>query len=396
MTVKEILSCPILDFIAPVSLNTGEINPYNRERIKNWKTTKEQKTAYYNGLTIKVTNNCYINLEGSLHEHYHGNNYGDYTGEEVLRSISELSSALNLNPGNTILHNLEFGVNIHLPFPVSTFLKSVYSYKGLEPEVRKYNGKGYLKKFILNQYEVKLYDKGKQRSLNIEVLRIEIKTTRMQYLHAKGLRIKTLSDLLNREYYNGLKELLLNVVSSLVIAEPKLKENIYSKNEKRLYNECKNPLYWFSLWEDNQNKYRKRLFQFRQLNEKYGELKIQTTISDLLNNKWEELTKETGTEITHPNNSQKEPSGTDITLQIVCNIPPPSIQKRYCKTCHREITDQRPGSLFCSEQRYGAEAKKCRNRDSNPRNNFQLREKRERERGLLFDTESLLIQRLTL
>ncbi len=39
---------------------------------------------------------------------------------------------------------------------------------------------------------------------------------------------------------------------------------------------------------------------------------------------------------------------------------------------------------------YGADGKKCRNWDSNPRNNFRKRESKLKANGLLFDTEPLL------
>ena len=58
---------------------------------------------------------------------------------------------------------------------------------------------------------------------------------------------------------------------------------------------------------------------------------------------------------------------------------------RRCLTCGRDITDQRTGSVYCSELRYGKDAKRCRNKASNPRNNrLRSLERIERE-PLLFD-----------
>ncbi|HEY8401336.1 MAG TPA: hypothetical protein VIK89_08745 [Cytophagaceae bacterium] len=45
--------------------------------------------------------------------------------------------------------------------------------------------------------------------------------------------------------------------------------------------------------------------------------------------------------------------------------------KRYCKSCGRDISGQKLNSVFCSEKIFGKEAKKCRNKDSNPRNHVK-------------------------
>ena len=158
--VSEILTNPLLDFISPVSITTGEINPMNRERKKLRFSPKVQYKAEMKNITVSVTNGTYINLQGSIHECFHGNNSGDFTFSEVKKAIENICSALNIDSGLTPLHNLEFGVNIILPFPVVTFLDSIYSYKGQRPERIAYSGKGLMIKFFLNQYELKLYDKG--------------------------------------------------------------------------------------------------------------------------------------------------------------------------------------------------------------------------------------------
>ena len=44
---------------------------------------------------------------------------------------------------------------------------------------------------------------------------------------------------------------------------------------------------------------------------------------------------------------------------------------RRCQTCGRALISSSNRAKFCSEQVWGAAAKKCRNTDSNPRNNFK-------------------------
>lgn len=395
-TVTEILNNPLLDFISPVSISTGEINPMNRERKKSNFPPKVQQKADLRGLTVSITNGIHINLQGSIHEYFHGNNSGDFTHGEVKKAIDEICSALRIDSGLTPLHNLEFGVNILLPFPVVTFLNSVYCLKGQRPERKNYSDKGLMVKFIFGHYELKLYDKGTQRGLLENILRVEIKVRRMQYLQAKGVHIKSLSDLMNVSHHAKLKGLLVNAISALVIGEKRIDRATMSSNEKRISKECSNPLYWEDLWESQPSKYRKRLTRFTEINEKYGLLKIQSTVTTLVSQKWDELTSTSGTDITgvvNQNTSAKiqqiSTSGTDITLQIIGKIRTPIIQ-RHCKTCGRDISHQHPRTVFCSEKNYGAEGKKCRNWDSNPRNNFKKRESKHRLNGLLFDTGPLL------
>jgi len=389
--VSEILSNSLLDFISPVSTTTGEINPLNRERKKSKHPPKVQQKADLSGMTVSVTNGTYINLQGSIHEYFHGNNSGDFTFSEVKKAIENICSALNIDSGLTPLHNLEFGVNIVLPFPVVTFLNSIFCLKGQQPERNSHSGKGLTIKFIFGHYELKLYDKGKQRGLNENVLRVEIKVRRMQYLQAKGLPIKVLHDLLNESYHIKLKGLLVNAINSLVISEKRMDRGRMTSNEKRISKDCSNPLYWYNLWEDKPTMYRKRLTRFKEINYKYGLLKIQSKVSTLVGQKWDELTLKSGTDITEVVSQdtsaefqQISTSGTDVTLLIIGNISTPPIQ-RHCKSCGRDISHQHPRSVFCSEKIFGAEGKKCRNWDSNPRNNFRKRESKIKVKGLLFD-----------
>ena len=256
--VSEILANPTLDFTLQVSSTTGEINPMNRERRKTNFPSKVQQKADLAGMTVSVTNGRYINLQGSIHEYFHGNNYGDFTFLEVKKAIENICTTLEIDSGLTPLHNLEFGVNIELPFPVVVFLNSVLTYKGERPERNSYLGKGLMIKFTFSHYELKLYDKGKQRQLKNNILRVEIKVRRMQYLQAKGLPVKVLRDVLSVCIHPKLEGLLVNAINSLVIIENKVNADVMTRNEKRIFKECNNPLYWFDLWERKPTMYRKR------------------------------------------------------------------------------------------------------------------------------------------
>jgi hypothetical protein len=64
-------------------------------------------------------------------------------------------------------------------------------------------------------------------------------------------------------------------------------------------------------------------------------------------------------------------------------LPPAA---RRCHTCGRVLTSTSSRAKFCSELEWGAAAKKCRNADSNPRNNAVATRRRTKSRGpQLFD-----------
>ena len=86
---------------------------------------------------------------------------------------------------------------------------------------------------------------------------------------------------------------------------------------------------------------------------------------ELIKDKWHELTL--------------GERGKNYPLVIDNFIPLPvsTVEEyQFCITCGRDISSQKKGSKFCSEMLYGREAKKCRNRDSNPRNNLKMKQDR--------------------
>jgi predicted nucleic acid-binding Zn ribbon protein len=68
-------------------------------------------------------------------------------------------------------------------------------------------------------------------------------------------------------------------------------------------------------------------------------------------------------------------SKQDYTRNDCSSIGSKEVQQtRYCITCGNDITNQKKGSVFCSEKVFGKDAKKCRNQKSNPENNYKRKE----------------------
>ena len=195
----------------------------------------------------------------------------------------------------------------------------------------------------------------------------------------------------------------------MVIA-PIIKNNSLKEREHRLLRDGQNPKYWKHLKETNPETFKKRLTRFRQLIRKYDLTNLQETVLELIRGKWESLiqisvedlkrvndflikvTPKTFPEITARNDSSSIPHFPHFNpSNSILNRVTIAEENRYCKTCGNDISDQKLGSIFCSERKWGRIGKKCRNRDSNPRNNFLRKEKKERQSGLLFDFSDFLI-----
>jgi hypothetical protein len=81
---------------------------------------------------------------------------------------------------------------------------------------------------------------------------------------------------------------------------------------------------------------------------------------------------------------------TNSSNVVIHSTDPQPSQLRHCKTCGRDISDQRAGSIFCSESKFGKAGKKCRNTDSNPRNNYARALSRIEMQPMLFDHKPFL------
>jgi hypothetical protein len=399
ISTSEILLNQNLEFTTSVNLTTGEIGYCNKERKHGGvRKSKNIKRANFNGLTVKVTNDIHINLEGSLHEFSLGNNYSQFSVNTLRESIQKIERELNITAQDIRLHNLEFGVNIILPFPVELFLDSILSYKGRDPDVLTYKGTGNMRRFTFDQYELKLYDKGLQYSIPGNLLRVEVKVTRMHILQ-KNIEVRTLNDLLRREIYPHLLELLLDPLRVVLMAEYNLPLKNLTTSERRLYKDGNTRTYWKRLVEKNKRQYWKKAKKYRELIDREGTMKIRETVIKLVSETWNklsecsiELADQNGNELTDQDFTNDARINT-YTNKLICTPTnqEQEIELRFCKSCGRDISTQKPGSIFCSESRYGREAKRCRNQDSNPRNYFLRREKIIEERGLLFDINPFLV-----
>ena len=133
--------------------------------------------AVYMGLKFNIRYNK-VRLQGSLHKYRNEgrHNYDDFTSLEVAKVVKELQERFEIDIYKTFLNNVEFGVNVVLPFGVHVVLDNLISYKGKQFERFVDKGISYYQ-CKLSKFIIKIYDKGKQYNLSDNVLRFEIKVT---------------------------------------------------------------------------------------------------------------------------------------------------------------------------------------------------------------------------
>ena len=358
--------------------------------------TKNAKIAEYNGLKfIDKCNRVYI--KGSLHK-YHNNglhNYNDFTLSDLQNVVKDLETRFGLLPENVALENVEFGVNIELPFNPNRVLTNLIMHKS-EPFNRFQTGKGI--ECNHSQYFIKIYDKGAQYGLKKNLLRLEIKAFKMAYFQENGLHISKLSDLLIRENLLSLGEILKRTINEILFTDIKVQNNEGLTDKERLIiANGSNANYWHSLKPDSKSftngnhspdYKRQRKHYYRELNtfektlDKYGsELKplvvqkIGDKLTDLLPKvEFSEPIKK-GDNLTEPQHVE----GTN--LHLVYNVSLSDTKQRQCLICGKDISDRKSNAKFC--------CKKCKNDYTNPllndANNLKKRVKKVCSLPSLFD-----------
>lgn len=291
LSKEELYDNPILSFDGVVNFKSGEIAP-NTYRKRRGSIKRNDMVASYKSLTFSIVKDKHLHFDGSLHQFARGGkNNDDFYLHELHSVLNELHSNFGIDPAKTTLHNLEFGVNINLPFPVKLVLDSILQFKGKAGNRKDFFGGGDMLHFQFRQYELKLYDKRKQQGGSVNLLRVEIKIRKMDFLHSKSIPVYFLSDLLNAEILVKLGNLLFEFISHLLISDDIKESAILSPFEKELLRDGNNPRYWKSLKETNSENYKKRIARYNQLISQYGSNNIKNVLCQLTQDKWNLLTR---------------------------------------------------------------------------------------------------------
>lgn len=296
-------------------IKTGNINiPIQKELdwniSVNEKTgeVKTIKTAEYNGLLfIDKGNRLY--LKGSLHNYFNSgkHNYNDFTYTDLTNTINDLNKRFGIETNKTRLENIEFGVNIELPYNPNRVIDSLVLHKG-EPFNKFTKGRGV--ECNHTQYFIKVYNKGQQFNLKKNLLRVEIKVIKMQYFKGRKIPIKTIDDLLNTATLKTLGELLTQTISETLFTDTRLINNTNLTDKERLtIANGSNPNYWNGLnpnseqfpqgnkdpeYKRQRKNYYKKINRFENLLNKFNS-KMKSEIVKKIGDKFTDLNRAKGT-----------------------------------------------------------------------------------------------------
>lgn len=337
-------------------------------------------------------NEFMIEIKGSLHNYWNnGTNENDFFIYHLLTAIIDFCNILNVNPYHLTIHNLEFGVNIRPQLNASKIIDNIISYKNKLP-IKELKTNKYFIEFEMCEYYFKIYDKGLQ-SKEIwgkdigNVLRIEIKSMTSGFI--ADANIKTLSDLLNIEKLQVLGKKINKLFKYLVFDDHTIKPDLLSKPDHKNYMLFCNPRTWHKNKNIRTSTIVAKENRFRVIVNKYGTLQLDTTIPNLINEKWNELLTPIDGTIAAINDFLQHCKDCGFSY-LEYTKKPNNI--RTCLSCGSDISHQHPRTKFCSAKFVGEQqAHKCRNMNSNPRNNYKNGLKRIMAKGAtLFDLTPFL------
>lgn len=358
---------------------------------KTGQRVNDIRTTHLRGLDLKLKpsiNEGYnLLINGSLHKFHNcgEHNADQFTFAKLLQSIDSLIDILGISADKCLVHGLEIGVNVSLPFSPLRVLKNLVCYRSRPfTQINKRNiSKGL--QCSLTQYRVKVYDKAKQSDIDCgNVLRFEVAVDKMQVLSKYG--IVTLADLQCIGKVKHLIGVLEEALNLIVWTDTTVNLNKLSNREQKQWLYFSNPKTWQQLSKFQKNRSIKK---WGNLLYRYGN---NIDLKAYVVKTWEHLFEQ-NFEAENPQpfyqHFQKSEAEKNATfLPLVCTVKKlrntyekdtssntifylkeviPKQQKRYCLSCGREITNQPKRSIFCSEKLYGKSAKKCRNKSSNKR-----------------------------
>lgn len=323
---------PLLDFYDNINLSTGEIKTTN---YKGQKITP-YKNAFYNGLEFKIYENGTIIINGSLHKHYNSgaHNFNDFNFCAYLGVLNDLKQTFSIDLSNCILKCLEIGLNITPPKPTNEILSHCFLHKTKNFEYRINSDEGKYKQCKHEQYIIKIYNKAlhyksKGFKINTEILRFEIKYTKMERLNKLG--VFNLNDIAKLGFKYFENELITEWQNVLFF------DTSIKTNSSRI-NNYKNPLYWCKLIENNsKTNYYKHKGILKDLTFNNSD-KIQNQITELMKNKIDFLSERGASFDTLNIKSIHTPHNENINLK----------NNNICQVTKVNISMQKDSSILLS------------------------------------------------
>lgn len=249
-------------------------------------------------LKINITDK-YAYIENSIHKFYNiatkgeNQNYDDFNFCDFKLACKMLENKLRIDFDNTYLTRFEFGLNIDLGSNPTDFLDEnilFYNYKTpcYNP---KYKPREKIKKFSLNDYEIKIYNKSEHFRLkeNLKnILRIEIKYKTKKIIQRLG--VFNLKDLQNKDVILNIYADFFNKIKDVIIVDD-YKGSLYmNSNEREDFIKYTNQNYWIDI-NKNLSKNMKNYHKTKLLKmiEKFKLDKMRNTLLMQIQDKFDEL-----------------------------------------------------------------------------------------------------------
>lgn len=366
-----------------------------------------EKPIKIKGLHISPNNKGAFVVRGSLHKYFNNgeHNANDYSMSDFSETLKILYNEIELNPEITPVNGFEFGVNIIPPLNPNSVLNCIILHKTMA-KTKTENG---YKEFVYNNYSFKIYNKSQLTKIEPyqsgDILRIEV-SAKMAHLKPKGVYSKVLSDFLSVDIWERLEKILIETVEEcLIIDLTEIEVNQLSDKLKLKYYQYINPLFWTTLHQDRTKYHRERNRCNKFLNQ-YAASTLKQDIIRLIETKCKELrnisddiaTSQkcnvlTVFEVESKKGEMQQINHLDNTIKRYTTTPETvtPIEGKFCATCGRKIEHPRTGQKYCSAKEVGEnQAHKCRNTESNPRNNTKNSIRRIVSIGLLFELSDIV------
>ena len=266
--INRLSSLPGLDFKCKISKTTGEINEnvlvaeyhFCKIKIKIKNAKSQNPHVLFTGSIHKMWNELNGIKAPNYDEKklYKGFNGNQFTLNNIVEVRTHLEDLFDCKASQMIFQNIEFGVNIILDYNPILFIKGLLYRQNIMFE---FSHRGNSSKVIYCNYLLKIYSKSYQYGMAENVIRIELKTLKMDGLKDKYIviDIKTFEDI---------NENTLDKVSKLLIKRfNEIRHYDYSIDKKKLterkLNEVgnySNPRYWiYDLEPNERDRHLKRL-----------------------------------------------------------------------------------------------------------------------------------------
>ncbi|MFX1627028.1 hypothetical protein JZ969_09115 [Riemerella anatipestifer] len=299
------LRTELMDFITEVNTTTGE--------------TSGKMVGLYNQMKIIQYPSRSVYIEGSLHKFFNKADFNgnDFNGQDLSVTLYEIERVLGLTPQHLKLTNLEFGVNVTLPFDPQKVLNNLLFYQ--DKEFTKSITAGNFREVEKTQYFVKIYDKYRQyngddievtivKNIQPNTFRFEMKYRKMEKLNDIG--ITYLTDLLDTEKVEQLKYRLLECFNEVYFYDFTMRTDKMNKREKEAIKDYCNPNFWSNI--DDKRKKHKHKQDYNKIVVKHSQ-NIKAKISNLIAEKWDELLAKSGDQMTDILNQKWRPNDQDLS-----------------------------------------------------------------------------------